>query len=327
MIRSAFYANPQTDKAKYDLSPEEMRRVLKKEEALLWVILDMPTSDELDILKSVFHFHPLTIEDSEKDDGQPPKIDDFGNYVFIITRSIHADKNLTQMDAHELNIFLGANYLVTVTHVEEPLAINAVFDRLQRDERLSSFGADYLCHAVLDALVDAYTPVIDQMDEEIEKLEDKVLSRPHPKTMARILDLKHAIMELRRTVSPMREVMNRLSRDEFAVIDAQSRIYFRDVYDHLVRMLDLTDSIRDIVSGTMDIYLNSTSLRLNEVMRALTVVSTIFLPITFLAGVYGMNFTHMFPTYDWKYGFAVFCLVCVLVAVGMLAWFRRKGWF
>ena len=288
----------------------------QKPEDLLWVSLENPDENEFLILRDVFHFHPLAIEDCESVGYQPPKVDDFGSYLFLIVHAIHPNQDITQLETHELNLFLGENYLVTVFQGEPLSCVENVFERVKRDERIYRNGADYLCHAVLDSLVDEYLPVIDQMDDEIEWLEDRVLEKPDPKTMQRIINLKHSIMNLRRIVSPMREVINRLSRDDFPMIDRQSRIYFRDIYDHLVRLQDLSDSIRDIVSGTMDIYLNSTSLRLNEVMKALTIVSTIFLPLSFIAGVYGMNFIHNWPPYNWPYGIVFFWGICLIVAIG-----------
>jgi magnesium transporter len=231
------------------------------------------------------------------------------------------------LETDELNIFLGENYLVTVSKCKVIQPVEAVFHRIKRDERITQNGSDFLCHAVLDVLVDEYMPIIDKMDEDIEWLEDQVLAKPNPQTMERIINLKHSIMSLRRIIAPMREVINRLSRDDFPMIDRQSRIYFRDIYDHLVRIQDLSDTIRDIVSGTMDIYLNSTSLRLNEVMKALTIVSTIFLPLSFLAGVYGMNFLVNYPSFTWKYGTVFFWGLSIFVAGGMLLFFKRRGWF
>jgi magnesium transporter len=204
--------------------------------------------------------------------------------------------------------------------------VEKVWKGIERDERIYSNGSDFLCHAILDALVDDYMPVLDKMDEEIEWLEDRVLSKPEPETLERILSLKHSVMTLRRIVSPQRETINRLSRDDFPQIDRQSRIYFRDIYDHLVRIQDLSESIRDIVSGAMDIYLNSTSLRLNEIMKALTIVSTIFLPMSFFAGVYGMNF-HYFPEITWPYGYAYVWALFIAIFVGMLIFFKKRGWF
>jgi magnesium transporter len=204
--------------------------------------------------------------------------------------------------------------------------IEKVWERVHKDYRLSNLGTDFLCHAILDALVDEYMPLIDQMDDEVEILEDIVLEKPSPATLERLLMLKHSIMELRRVISPQREMVNRLTRDEFELIDPQSRFYFRDIYDHLVRIQDLSDTIRDIVSGAMDIYLNSTSLRLNEVMKALTIVSTIFLPLSFIAGVFGMNFAQI-PTASHPLGFYICCAAMLVIGVAMLVYFRRRKWF
>ena len=310
-----------------EVPAEEMKLALRRPEDMLWVSLENPDDAELNILSEIFHFHPLAIEDCMSVGYQPPKVDDFGSYIFLIVHAIHPDHDLTELETHELNIFLGENYLVTVFKGDTLQPIDAVFRKLNRDYRLTENGSDFLCHAVLDAVVDEFMPIIDQMEDEIEWLEDQVLERPSPKTMERIINLKHSIMALRRIISPMREVINRLSRDEFPMIDRQSRIYFRDIYDHLVRIQDLSDTIRDIVSGTMDIYLNSTSLKLNEVMKALTIVSTIFLPLSFLAGVYGMNFAANYPSYTSTNSIFIFWGICFFVAFGMLYWFKRRGWF
>ena len=325
MIRSIVFTTH--SEARLNISLEEMALAIQQPNALLWVSLENPTSEEFLILRDVFRFHPLAIEDCMSVGYQAPKVDDFGSYIFLIVHAIHPNETLTDLETDELNLFLGEKYLVTVSHQERPLPIETVFARSQKDERLARNGSDFLCHAVLDAMVDEYMPVIDKMEDEIEWLEDLVLSKPNPKTLERIINLKHSIMTLRRIISPMREVINRLSRDDFPMVDLHSRIYFRDIYDHLVRIQDLTDTIRDIVSGTMDIYLNSTSLRLNEVMKALTIVSTIFLPLSFLAGVYGMNFVVQVPNYDSGYGIAFFWAVCILVAGTMLAFFKKRGWF
>lgn len=323
MIRSIYFA---PDGAiQKDLSIPEIGTWLQKQEGLLWVSLENPTPNEVEeILSTQFHFHHLAIEDCLSTGYQTPKVDDFGSYIFIIAHAVAPRVDFRDLDTRELDFFLSDNYLVTC-HIDDSMPpIELTWNQLARDERLSHNGADFLCHAVLDVLVDQYMPILDQMDEEIEWLEDQVLSRPEPKTLERVLQLKHSIMTLRRIVSPQRELMNRLTRDEFPMIDRQSRIYFRDIYDHLVRIQDLGESIRDIVSGSLDIYLSSTSLRLNEVMKALTIVSTIFLPMSFVAGVYGMNFLHM-PELSW--GYPAVWAVFLLIPVGMISFFKRRHWF
>ena len=325
MIRSILFSTQA--EPRHNITIEEMRDSCNRPDALLWVSLENPNEAEFAILRDVFQFHPLAIEDCMSNGYQPPKVDDFGSYIFLIMHAVHPDRNLKELETVELDLFLGENFLVTVFDSPELHPVNAVFQRMNRDERLTQNGSDFLCHAVLDALVDEYMPVIDLMDDEIEWLEDLVLENPTPETMERIIRLKHSIVTLRRIISPMREVINRLSRDDFPMIDNHSRIYFRDIYDHLVRIQDLSDTIRDIVSGTMDIYLNSTSLKLNEVMKALTIVSTIFLPLAFLASVYGMNFAVQAPDYNWQFGIHFFWLLCIAIAGGMLLFFKKRGWF
>jgi magnesium transporter len=203
--------------------------------------------------------------------------------------------------------------------------LRAVWERLERDERPLKQGPDFLCYTVLDQLVDEYLPILDAMDEEIDRLEDEVLAKPKPIVLQRILSLKHSILTLRRVIAPQREVMNRLSRDDLPQIGDQHRIYFRDIYDHLVRTHDLSESIRDVVTGTLDTYLSATNNRLSEVMKALTIVSTIFLPLSFVAGVYGMNFEY-FPEIRWPYGYLYVWCVFIIIVLIMLWYFRHREW-
>lgn len=325
MIRSMLI--DRRGKRKDGLTPQEMRAALDQPDDLLWVSLEHPTTQEVQaVLQGVFQFHHLAIEDCLSTGYQTPKVDDFGTYLFIIVHALRPNKDIVRIDTMELNLFLGENYLVSVYLDENIPAVDYVWGRLSKDERLTSNGSDFLCHRLLDRIIDDFVPLLDQMDDEIEWLEDEVLEHPNPQILARILDMKHILMYLRRILSPEREVVNRLSRDDFPMIDQQSQIYFRDVYDHVVRYQEQTETLRDIVSGAMDIYLNSTSLRLNNVMKALTIVSTIFLPLSFVAGIYGMNFEFM-PELDWRYGYLFVWLIFILIVGGMLYFFKKRGWF
>jgi magnesium transporter len=326
MIRSIYFASTTTS-PQFNLPPAEILTALANQDGLLWLSLEKPSREEADqILSGIFNFHPLAIEDCLNEGYQTPKIDDFSTYLFLVTHAMPVDGSHSLDKTLELNIFLGANFLVTCHKVEKMAPIDEVWQRINQDDRLIRNGSDFLCHAVLDHLVDEYFPLIDRMDDEIENLEDRVLQKPDPNILARILELKHDILFLRRMISPQREVMNRISRDDFPMIDAQSRIYYRDIYDHLVRIQDLIESLRDIISGVLDIYLNSTSLRLNEIMKALTIVSTIFLPLSFIAGIYGMNFQFM-PEIYWRFGYLFVWIIFVAVFSGMLIFFKRRNWF
>ncbi len=324
MIKSVYFTQ---DQVKENLSVAEMSAALQQKKGLLWVNLEAPEPAEIDqVLRDTFNFHPLAIEDCQNDGYQPPKVDDFGTYIFIIAHGINLQPDISLLQTNELDLFLGDHYLVTCFRSEDMPPVRAVWKLLPKDERLHLNGADFLSYAILDHLVDDYMPLLDKMDEEIEWLEDQVLATPTSQVMERVLRLKHDIMTMRRIIAPQREVMNRLSRDEFTQIDRLRRIYYRDIYDHLVRIYDLTESVRDIVSGTLDIYLSSNSLRLNEIMKALTIVSTIFLPLSFLAGVFGMNFKFM-PELSWKYGYLAAWGLFVLIAAGMAIFFRNRRWF
>lgn len=325
MLHSIFFSS--TGQITRDLDLIQIQTALQDQEGLVWVNLDDPFhADTLTLLKDILAVHPLTIEDIQNGGYQPPKVDDFGSYLFIIVHALQVQANADELQTRELDLFLGANYLVTSHSGDAMPPVEKTFQRITRDERVHQNGSDFLCHALLDALVDDYMPLLDQLDDEIDWLEDSVLQKPEPETLERILTLKHSIMALRRIVGPEREIINRLSRDDFPLIDRQSRIYFRDIYDHLVRIQDLSESLRDIVSGALDIYLSSTSLRMNEVMKALTVVSTIFLPLTFLTGVYGMNFK-IFPEVNWQYGYPMAWGIFLLTIVIQVIYFKRKGWF
>jgi magnesium transporter len=326
MIRSIYFPSKDTPPLR-DLSHADLVSSLQNQNGLLWVSLEDLSDDEAhEILAGIFQFHPLAIEDCISVGYQTPKIDDFGSYIFLITHAISSNGLNSLENTQELDIFLGTNFLVTSFRAKHLNATEYLWDRIIRDDRMNRNGSDFLCHAILDHLVDEYFPVIDQMEEEIEEIEDVVLENPDPEILARILELKHNILFFRRLVAPQREVMNRLSRDEFEMIDAKSRIYYRDIYDHLVRIQDLSESLRDIIGGVLDIYLNSTSLRLNTIMKALTVVSTIFLPLTFVAGVYGMNFQYM-PEIYWRGGYLFVWVIFALIVGGMLYYFKKKKWF
>lgn len=324
MINIVYF--PKIGVPQFNLPFSALRSALADREGLIWVALEEPDESEITrVLINQFHFHPLAVEDCQSDGYQTPKLDDYGEYLFMIVQSVTSGGFLDGDITRELNILLGDNYLVSSSLRKIP-AVEKLRKRLERDERLYQNGSDFLCHALLDQVVDEFIPHIDQLEEEIDFLEEAVLSNPDPQTLQRILRLKRYSMNLRRVISPQREVVNRLCRDDFPMIDPHSRMYFRDVYDHLVRIFDMLDGIRDMTTSALEVYLNATSLRLNEVMKALTIVSTIFLPLSFVAGVYGMNF-HYMPELGWRWGYPVVWLVFILIAIGMLSYFRKRRWF
>ncbi|MBP9676649.1 MAG: magnesium/cobalt transporter CorA [Anaerolineaceae bacterium] len=306
---------------------EEIRKALNSSHGFIWVSLETVTEEEVqEILNRVFKFHHLAIEDCLSSGYQVSKIDDFKKYIFLITHALAHNNGFEDLHSLELNLFLGANYLVTCYTDPSMPSIKNTWNLIWSDERFSQNGPDFLCHRILDTIVDDYMPLIDTMETEVEWLEDSAMEKPTPETLQRLLAIKHSILSLRRIITPQREVMNRLSRDSFSQIKTPTLIYFRDIYDHLVRIQDLADTIRDIVSGTLDIYLNSTNLRLNEIMKALTIVSTVFLPLSFITGAFGMNFIHI-PGAKNTAGFYIICLLMLMLALVMLIVFKRRRWF
>jgi len=306
-----------------DPTPDSLRALLDDSDCTLWVDLEAATPEEFAPLSAVFDFHPLAIEDA-LGHVERPKVDDYDSYLYIVAHGLDCGGSTDEPHILELNIFLGANYLVTCHH--EPLhCIKVLWERAERDERYLQRGPDGLAHAAIDILVDDLMLVLDQLDATIEELEDEIMANPTQRTLTRILDIKRGTMHLRRTVVPQREVAYRLSRDASPLVRPKTQLYFRDVYDHLVRVADINESLRDLVAGALEIYLTVVSNRMNEVMKVLTLVTTVFMPLTLVAGIYGMNFRFM-PELQWHYGYPGVLAGMLLTTVAMLYWFRRRGW-
>jgi magnesium transporter len=278
--------------AMFELPLDQLPEALKVKRNLLWV--DLACEDGEDsatyqpLLTNTFGFHPLAVEDALVE-THLPKIDDWDDYVYLVLYAVDFDKPQLDVDSHEVDVFIGPNYVVT-HHTEHVNAIERLRATCQRDARRLQRGADYLLFEIADAIVADFMPCLDELDESANELEDEVFNNPTKETLVRIFTLKRTAIHLRRTLSPQREVLNRLARDEYRVMDAKERIYFRGVYDHLVRLHDINEGLRDLISGALDIYLSAVSNRLNEVMRILTWVTVLGLPLTFLTGFFGMNF-------------------------------------
>lgn len=319
------------------LTMKEFAQALHQPDGLFWVDMEDPSeAEEETVLVSLLDFHPLAIEDcqrSREDEGHLPKVEDFGDYLFVIFNPIEALNNhpvagpreSLEIRTAQLSAFLSRKVLVT--HHYKPLTAIANASQLcGKNPTTLGRGPDFLFHLIIDHIVDSYTPILDGLDETIDDLEDEVFQKPAQRTMERILQLKKDIMTVRRISTYQREMLHRLSRGEFApLITADETIYYRNVYDHLVRMSDLADSYRDIVSGLLDAYLSVTSNNLNQVMKVLTIISTIFLPLSFITGFFGMNFKFL-PGSEWEYGVAAAALFMLMVGLGMLWVFRRKRW-
>jgi magnesium transporter len=292
--------------------------------ATLWIDLEAPTADELRLLEDPFAFHPLAIEDCLTPEHQP-KIEDFGPYLFLIFRGIDLNPDVEGFQTIKLAAFLGPNYLITY-HRAPMRSIAAVREKYAHDETGQLFrGVDYLLYEILDHLIEFYFPVLEKIEDEIEAVEDRIFSRDDEETLETILGLKRRVLEIKRALTPHRELFGRIARNEFEEITPQTVVFYRDLYDSTYRLSEVADSYRDLLSGTLDAHISMISHRLNEVMKVLTMISTILLPLSFIAGVYGMNFDIM-PELHWKYGYFVVWGIMIAVAGGLLLFFRRRGW-
>jgi magnesium transporter len=289
-----------------------------------WVHIDgLQDVHLLEQMGAVFGLHPLILEDILNTD-QRPKLEDHGDYLYVVLKRFHQDTG-GHLVPEQVSIVLGPNYLISLQEKEGKL-LDPIRERLRNDRgRLRKGGADYLAHALLDGIVDSYFSILDHFGEEIEPLEEALMGRPSPETLRAIQTLKRQMILLRKAVWPLREVVGNLSRSDSPLIRKLSLLYFRDISDHTVQVIDTIETYRDMLSGMLDIYLSSISNRMNEIMKVLTIIATIFMPLTFLAGVYGMNFKHM-PELEWPWGYFILWGIMILIAIFMLIYFRRKKW-
>jgi magnesium transporter len=328
MIRTFYFRQDRT--VRDNLSVDDMRAALQDTQGLLWVDFENnPPQEDEPILRDVFGFHPLAIDDALQE-SHVPKVDDWGEYLYIVLHAVELEqRNGEALNTLELDIFIGHNYLVT-HHDRKIQAVERVWDAVHRDERRLRNGVDHLLYRLTDEIVASYMPVVEAIDEAIDQAEDAIFGGASAHTVEHIFALKRAALHLRRIIGPQREVLNRLARDDYQVIDIQARVYFRDVYDHLVRLHDISESIRDLVSGALDTYLSVVNNRMNDIMKTLTVITTLFMPISFVAGFFGMNFfqpvaTSLAPwTNELAYGITL--ALMLLLPLGMVYWIRRRGW-
>ncbi len=291
---------------------------------LYWWDLFQATNDEMQCLSEQFHFHPLAIEDCVGD-VHYPKVDFYDTYLYLVIHGVDVDRSETEGFApKELDIFLGQNYLVTF-HKKSARSISEILRRCKENAPLFEHGLDFLLYAILDILVSNYLPVLETLEDRLDKIEETIFERPDPRVLREILALKRTLMGLKKTVFPQREVINHLARNEYQFISQKAQIYFRDIYDMLYRMTEMTESFRDVSTALVETYLSTVSNRMNEIMKVLTLVATILLPLTVVTGIYGMNFEYM-PELHSHYGYAAVWVVMVLIAATMVGYFRWKRW-
>jgi len=278
----------------------------------------------LEKLGECFELHPLTLEDILNTD-QRPKIEDFGEYMYVVLKMSSYDDKSGEILIEQVSLILGANFVLSFQENVGDV-FNSIRERIRSGKgKIRKMGADYLVYALLDAIVDNYFIILEKMGEQIEFLEEKLVAHPAPETLNIIHKLKREMLFFRKSVWPLREVISVLERGESQLIKGSTKIFLRDVYDHNIQIIDTIETLREMLSGMLDIYLTGISNRLNAVMKVLTIIATIFMPLTFIAGVYGMNFKFM-PELEWRWGYPLILLVMIAIGVLMLFSFKRKKW-
>ena len=252
-------------------------------------------------------------------------MEDFNDYLFVVLQMLQYNEKENETKTEQVSIILGANYVISFQE-DEGDVFDLIRERIRTDRgRIRRMGADYLAYSLLDAIVDNYFMVLEKIGEKIEDIEDELIKNPAQEVLHAIHSLKRELVFLRKSVWPLREVISRLERWDSHLIDKSMDIYLRDVYDHTIQVIDALETFRDMLSGMLDIYLSSVSNRMNEVMKVLTIIATIFIPLTLITGIYGMNFKYM-PELDWSWGYPMVYIAMLIVSGVMLVYFRRKRW-
>ena len=305
---------------------ENLARFQRPERAgqISWLNVDgLADPAVVESLGSLYELHPLVMEDILNTD-QRPKVEEYPGYLYIVLRMLQFDKDRQQIHSEQLSLVLGKNHVLSFQ--ERPGDVfEGVRERLRAGRRIRFMRSDYLTYALLDAVVDHYFEMLEYIGEQVEELEDQVIDAPGPDTLARMHHYKREMLLLRKSIWPLRELLSRLARDENPLISEETRLYLRDVYDHVVHVMDSIDTIRELLVSMLDLYLSSVSKRTNEIMKVLTIFASLFMPLTFIVGVYGMNFDVM-PELRWAWGYPAVMLLMLVLVVGLLVLFRRRRW-
>lgn len=306
----------------------EEARTLRSQFPVTWVnVTGLGDTSLLVRVAEIFGLHQLALEDV-LNVHQRPKVEEFDDHLFIVARMI-ADANTG--DSEQVSIFLGKDYVISIQERRGD-CFDAVRERIRKGKGLiRGRGTDYLCYALIDAVVDAYFPALERVGERIESLEDAVISRAEPSSIEAVHDMKRALLALRRTVWPHREMLHALARDEHVLLGNDTRVYLRDCYDHTIQLMDIVESYRETAAALVDVYISSVSARLNEIMKVLTIIATLFMPLGFIASLYGMNFDRSvsgwnMPELGWRFGYLFSLGLMAVCVVFLLIYFWRRGW-
>jgi len=271
-----------------------------------------------------FNLHPLILEDI-LNPNQRPKLEDYGSFIFVVLKKLSWNQEQDDFEYEQISLILGVNYVISFQERDTNL-FNPIYERIQVPKgKVRVMGADYLFYVLMDIIIDNYFIVLEKVGEDIENMEDILIKNPEPETLQLIYRLKRSSIELRKSIWPIREVINKLQREQSNLIKDELQIYLRDIYDHIFRISDLLENYRDIIFGMLDMYLSSVSNRMNDIMKVLTIISTIFIPLSFLAGFYGMNFLYM-PEISYPLAYPILIIIMVAIVLVMIYFFKRKKW-
>jgi magnesium transporter len=299
--------------------------LFKDNKRITWINIDgLQKISIIERIGNHFNLHPLVLEDIANT-GQRPKMEDYTEYLFLVLKMLQYSEEDNEIKGEQVSLILGSNWVVSFQETEGDV-FDQIRERIRTDKgSIRKMDADYLAYVLMDAIVDNYFAVLEKVGEKIEEIEDETVTNPSPETLQTIHDLKRQMIMLRKSVWPLREVISRLERWESKLINESTDIFLRDLYDHTIQVIDAVETFRDMLSGMLDIYMSSVSNRMNEVMKVLTIIATIFLPLTLVAGIYGMNFRIM-PELQWEMGYPFALLIMLAVGITMLIYFRRRNW-
>lgn len=317
------FTNYNNEKFKRGELKELDELVIVKDNSVKW--LEITSLDNIELINQIckkFNIHPLVLEDILSEDHMP-KLEDYEEYLFLIVEGLNLRED-SELEVEQFSFILFKDLVISFQQ-RDSNPFETVLARMSEGSNIRKNGADDLLYALTDTIVDNYFSVIEKIGEKIDEVEDEVLLNPQREILNEIYKLKRNLIYIRKTLWPMRNVISNLSKNEFDLIDERTLYYFRDIYDHIIQMIEIIETYRDICSGMLDTYLSSISNKTNDIMKVLTIFSTIFIPLTFIAGVYGMNFRYL-PELNWKYGYASFWIISAIITGFMLRYFRRKNW-
>lgn len=301
----------------------EISEICLSKQKVVWADVSDPTSEDFLELAEEFNFHPLSIEDCQKA-HQRPKVEEYQGYYFIVLYEAELTGPHDHLELRELNIFLGQNYLVTV-HSRPIRAIGTAARLWHEWTDRAEHGAGMLAYLLMDAIVDDYMPLLDILSERMDDLEDQIFGVFKPESIEEIFRIKKQLLYMRRAITPLRDVFNTMLRREQPIFQRETYVYFQDVFDHIIRVADTIDTLRDMLGSTMDAYLSVQGNRMNIIMKRLTSIATILMSVTLIAGIYGMNFAHM-PELGWKYGYPIALSSMVVVGFVLYFYFKKRKW-